>query len=224
MSVDIEARVRRANPFTPTEQLEQLFGEGASRRLLRDIHDKREGRMPDTTGNQQPTNVQDRPTATRPKTEPRTPSRGPSRRRELLVAAAALVVAIIAAGVVIGLVGGSSDEPDVGSLQPGPVSSFEDIAGITYERQGLGSERYFHFFADGTFHMSSNRDLVVDRPQRVIETRFEGTEVFITDSSDCDQGTYEIHVLQNGHLQFVPIEDTCAARSGRFDAEWAPVP
>lgn len=224
MSVDIEARVRRANPLTHTEQLEQLFGEDTSSRLFRDIHHKREGRMPDTTGNQQPTNVQDRTPATRQKTEPRTPSRGPSRRRGLLVAAAGLVVAIIAAGVVIGLLGGSSDEPDVGSLQPGPVSSFEDIAGITYERQGPGEEWYFHFFADGTFHESSNRDLVVDRPQRVIETRFEGTEVFITDNSDCDQGTYEIHVLQNGNLQFVPIEDTCVARSGNLDAEWAPVP
>ena len=137
MSVDIEARVRRANPLTHTEQLEQLFGEDASRRLLRDIHHKREGRMSDTTENQQPTNVQDRTPATRQKTERPTPSRGPSRKRGLLVAAAALVVAIIAAGVVIGLVGGSSDEPNVGSLQPGPISSFEDIGG-TYQDQGPG--------------------------------------------------------------------------------------
>ena len=65
--------------------------------------DRRSGDMP----------TQDRP---RQKTEPRTPSPGPSRRRGLLVAAAALVVAIIAAGVVIGVLGGSSDEPDAGSL------------------------------------------------------------------------------------------------------------
>ncbi len=158
------------------------------------------------------------------------PSPGLSRRRGLLVAAAALVVAIIAAGVVIGLLGGSSDEPDVGGLQPGPVSSFEDIAGITYERQGPGSEWYFHFFADGTkFHVSQNPDLVVDRPQEVHETRLEGTEVSTTTTSArCDQpdqvGTYEIHVLQNGHLQFVVIEDPCEGRSGIFNAEWAPVP
>jgi hypothetical protein len=148
----------------------------------------------------------------------------------LLVAAAALVVAIIAAGAVIGLLGGSSDEPDVGSLQPGPVSSFEDIAGITYERQGPGGEVYIYFFADGTkFHASQNPDLVVDHPQEVHETTLEGTEVFMTTtSSRCDQpdqgGTYEIHVLQNGHLQFVVIEDPCAFRSGNYNAEWAPVP
>ncbi len=146
------------------------------------------------------------------------------------MAAAALVVAIIAAGAVIGLLGGRSDEPDVGSLQPGPVSSFEDIAGITYERQGPGGEVYIHFFADGTkFHASQNPDLVVDRPQEVHETRLEGTVVSTTTTSysscEPDQvGTYEIHVLQNGHLQFVLIEDPCAARSGVFNAEWAPVP
>jgi hypothetical protein len=156
------------------------------------------------------------------------PSPGPSRRRGLLVAAAALVVAIIAAGAVIGLLGGSSDEPDVGSLQPGPVSSFEDIAGITYERQGPGGEVYIYFFADGTkFHASQNPDLVVDRPQEVHETRLEGTVVSTTTTS-CDPpdqvGVYEIHVLQNGHLQFVVIEDPCAFRSGNYNAEWAPVP
>ncbi len=30
MSLDIEARVRRANPLTQSDQLEQLFGEDAS--------------------------------------------------------------------------------------------------------------------------------------------------------------------------------------------------
>ncbi len=158
----------------------------------------------------------------------RKPETTPSRRRGLLVAAAAVVVAIIAAGVVIGLVGGSSDEPDVGSLTPGPVTSFEDIAG-TYQNQGLGPP-FFHFFADGTFHASSNRDLVVDRPGAVWQTRFEGTEILITGTSSfCPQpdqgGTYEIHLLENGNLQFVAIgEDGCGFRSGGFPGEWAPVP
>ncbi len=170
-------------------------------------------------------------------TEPRTPSPGPSRRRGLLVAAAAVVVAIIAAGVVIGLLGGSSDEPDVGSLTPGPISSFEDIAG-TYLRHGPDAPTYFLLLSDGTFHTSSDRDLVVDRPQAVFQTRFEGTEVFITTTSSfCDQpdqgGTYEIRVLENGNLQFVALDDdTCATRSGFFlglrdgvvTAEYEPVP
>ncbi len=216
MSVDIEARVRRANPLTHTEQLEQLFGEDTSSRLFRDIHHKREGRMPDTTGNQQPTNVQDRTPATRQKTEPRTPSRGPSRRRGLLVAAAGLVVAIIAAGVVIGLLGGSSDEPDVGSLQPGPITSFEDIAGTTYELQGP-SQHYMHISENGIVQGASYRDLVEDRPLWTNETRFEGTKVFVNSLTGVCRneivGIYEFHVLENGNLQFVPIEDTCVTRS-----------
>ena len=163
------------------------------------------------------------------KPTPRSARRG-SRKRGLLVASAAVVVAIIAAGVVIGLVGGSSDEPNVGSLQPGPISSFEDIAG-TYQSQGVGPQQYVHFLEGGTIHISTNRDLVVDRPSDVYKTRFEGTQVFITQTGlRCDQpdqgGTYEIHLLENGNLQFVAIdEDPCGAqRSSFLQSGFLPVP
>ncbi len=78
-------------------------------------------------------------------------------------------------------------------------------------------------------HLSSNRDLVVDRPDVVDETRFEGTKVFLKDvKGDCDdnaEATYEIHLLENGNLKFVAIEDKCAARSSGFSlTEWAPGP
>jgi RNA polymerase sigma-70 factor (ECF subfamily) len=53
MSLDIEARVRRANPLTQSDLLEQRFGEDASLRLLGDIDDRRAGRMAETTKNQQ---------------------------------------------------------------------------------------------------------------------------------------------------------------------------
>ncbi len=75
---------------------------------------------------------------------------------------------------------------DDDALQPGPVTSFEDIAG-TYERQGPGGLFFLHFFEDGAIHNSTNRDLVVDRPTWVWQTRFEGTEILITtDSAGCD--------------------------------------
>ena len=121
-----------------------------------------------------------------------------------------------------------------GAVEPGPITSFEDIAGTTYERQGIGPPGFIHFFEDGTFHGSSNRDLVEDpgAPQRfIVETRFEGTKVFLKDvKGDClpddnAEATYEIHLLENGNLQFVLIEDTCAARSSGFSLmELAPVP
>jgi hypothetical protein len=129
---------------------------------------------------------------------------------------------------VIGLLGGSSDEPDVGSLQPGPATSFEDIAGTTYEHQGPGIVWSYHIFEDGTWHGSSNPDLVKDRPAHIFETRFEGTKIFLAQiKGPCDDNPdaiYEIHLLENGNLQFVAIEDTCPTRSSFFPAEWAPVP
>ncbi len=120
---------------------------------------------------------------------------------------------------------------DDDALQPGPVTSFEDIAG-TYERQDAGGQFFLHFFEDGTLHTShaSSPDLVVDRPTVVWQTRFEGTDIFITtDSANCDQpdqgGTYELLVLENGNVEFVAVEeDGCATRSSLFPVEWAPVP
>ena len=127
---------------------------------------------------------------------------------------------------------------DDDALQPGPVTSFEDIAG-TYERQGPGGQFFLHFFEDGRLHQSSSPDLIVDRPSVVWQTRSEGTEIFITGST-CDEnigidahyggqpdqgGTYELLVLENGNVEFVAVgEDGCAGRSSRFQVEWAPVP
>ena len=145
----------------------------------------------------------------------------PNRRRGLLVTAAAVVVAIIAGGVVIGLLGGSSDEPDVGSLSPGPitpVTSYEDIAG-TYRNDAVPFAYFaLHIFEDGTWHVSENGPFAVkDRPDETYETRFEATKVFVTETQgDCGDDTeaiYEIGLLENGNLQFVPIEDTCGTRS-----------
>ena len=122
-----------------------------------------------------------------------------------------------------------------GEVEPGPITSFEDIAGTTYELQGIGPPGFIHFFEDGTFHGSSNRDLVEDpgAPQRfIVETRFEGTKLFVKALKEtafsCDddpEAIYEIHLLENGNLQFVAIEDKCLHRSKDVpETEWAPVP
>jgi hypothetical protein len=124
-----------------------------------------------------------------------------------------------------------------GKVEPGPITSFEDIAG-TYQSQRTGSGEsgapgFIHFFEDETFwHASSNRDLVEDRPTTIMEARFEGTTVFVNNSwgicvdEDAIAGgaIYEIHLLENGNLQLVVIEDTCALRATMYQAEYAPVP
>ncbi len=117
-----------------------------------------------------------------------------------------------------------------GEAEPGPVTSFEDIAG-TYQILWVGPPLFFHFFEDGTWHGSSNPDLVEDRPDGVMETRFEGTKLFVKALKEtafsCDDdpaAIYEIHLLENGNLQLVAIEDSCVHRLGDFQAEWEPVP
>ncbi|MEE8375530.1 MAG: hypothetical protein V3S26_04335, partial [Acidimicrobiia bacterium] len=132
---------------------------------------------------------------------------------------------VVAVGVAFAIVGNLGST--VAEVEPGPITSFEDIAGTTYERQGaLGG--YIHFFEDGTYHGSSNPDLVVDRPIGIHETRFEGTTVFLHQTKgDCDDNpdaTYEIHLLEDGNLRFVVVEDACAIRSSLLLAEFTPLP
>ena len=84
-------------------------------------------------------------------------------------------------------------------------------------------------FEDGTIHVSQNSDLVEDRPEVIVETRFEGTKVFLKEiQGACDDdpdAIYEIHLLENGNLNLVAIEDPCGIRSGFWQgAEWEPAP
>ncbi len=118
-----------------------------------------------------------------------------------------------------------------GEVEPGPITSFEDIAGTTYERGPGHSPIYVQFSEDGTWHASTIRDLVEDSPSHIYETRFEGTKLFVKalkeNGFSCDddpEAIYEIHRLENGNLEFVAIEDPCAHRSSDFQAEWEPVP
>ena len=115
-------------------------------------------------------------------------------------------------------------------VEPGPITSFDDIAGTIYQRQRPGAPWYELYFDDGTFHASMNRDLVEESPSVIAENRFEGTKIFYhAIKNTCDgnpDAIYEIHLLENGNLQYVAIEDPCSIRLNTFEAEagWAPVP
>jgi hypothetical protein len=153
----------------------------------------------------------------------------PRNRRGLLIgAAAAALVIIVGVGAFAFIADDGTNVAGSGDVETGPVTSFEDIAG-TYQHQGLGPPVFFHFFEDGTFHRSENRDLVEDRPSSITETRFEGTKVFLTETKGvCDDdpdAIYEIHLLENGNLQFVGVdEDPCRIRSTLDGSEWTLVP
>jgi len=206
MSVDVESRVKRANLIIRDEHLEQLFGDETSNRFLLDILAKKEGRMTDNRPDQQPTLE---------KTQRTAPTQ-PQKRFRLGVALAAFLI-VVAVGVAFATV--SNRGSTVAEVEPGPVTSFDDIAGTIYRSPGTGLDQYLYFLEDGTINGSTNPDLVVDRPSDVRTTRFDGTQALITStSSRCPQpdqgGTYEIHLLENGNVQFLAIdEDPCALRS-----------
>ena len=158
-----------------------------------------------------------------------------SRRRFGLVAAAAVVVLVIgAAAAILTLTGDGGDDVVAASpTTPGPITSFDDIAGTIYQRQITGAPLgLLYFFEDGIFHGSTNPELIVDRPFVVFQTSFEETKILITTADlfcedQPDQGgTYELLVLENGNLMFVAVdEDSCGQRWGNFsNTEWVPIP
>jgi len=119
-------------------------------------------------------------------------------------------------------------------VEPGPITSFDDIAGTYLWQRGPGTQlpHYVQISEDGTLNWSTDLVRIEDRPNGVMETRFEGTKIFTTpvgaSAFPCGvfaEAIYEIHLLENGNLQFVAIEDLCAHRSEDLtETEWAPVP
>jgi hypothetical protein len=98
MSVEIEARVRRANLVSQDPHLDRLYGDELSHRLLRDVYSKKEGRMSEMTDRPEQGTVQDAPVdekAFRPtrSTKTRSPAFVP-----------AILTAVIAVGVIVALV------------------------------------------------------------------------------------------------------------------------
>ncbi len=211
------AALREANPVPDAARFEQTRSSSAA--FLQATIERSE-HMTKTVKNKQQTRVEPEPEATG-----RDPVGLPRRRqgaRGPLVAIAAVVVVVMigAAAAILTLSGDGGD--DVVAASPttsGPISSFDDIAGRIYRSQGIGSNEYMYFLEDGTMNVSANPDLVVDRPSDVYTTRLDGTQVFISiTSSRCPQpdqgGIWEIHLLENGSVQFLAIdEDPCALRS-----------
>ena len=108
MSSDLETRIRRANPMARPDQLEQLYGEDMSSRLLGDI--RKADRMVETTQERTPrTSV--------PK----------SSRRGWLIAAAAAVAVLVAGGLfVIAIPGSETAAPPAGTDPVAVVNSAYD--------------------------------------------------------------------------------------------------
>ena len=165
------------------------------------------------------------------------PTQSGSRRNVLALVGALTVVVVVGAAVLLasgdgGEVSPAATSEPVSEVELGPITSFEDIAGtyeVIHEIQGLSQRVFFHFFEDGTVTRSTNQDLVEDDPSSITETRFEGTKIFLTETKGIcganPDAIYEIHLLENGNLQFVGVdEDPCTIRSTLDGSEWVPVP
>ncbi len=146
-------------------------------------------------------------------------------------AAAAALVVIVGVVAFVFVADDGTDVAGSGEVETGPITSFEDIAGTIYKRGPGHSQLYFQFFEDGTFHLSTSRFFVEDARglTHIYETTFEETKLFVkalkeTEYSCDDDPIYEIHLLENGNLQLVAIEDPCVHRFGDWQAEWEPVP
>jgi hypothetical protein len=108
MSFDVETRVRRANLVSRHRQLDRLYGNDLSHRLLRDVYSKKEGRMSEMTDRPDQGAVTDAPTdekAFRPTPAPR--------RRRSPAYVPAILTAVIAIGVIVALA----------ARQPAPVAA-----------------------------------------------------------------------------------------------------
>ena len=126
MTIDIEARVRRANLLARGDQLDQLFDSELSTHFLRDIYAKKEGRMSDMTdrprsaGTVEETGGHQLPAATKPP------------RRQGPAWALAGFVAVLAVGVVLALV---TREPEPVAVTPVEESAEAFMAAVKCPRQ-----------------------------------------------------------------------------------------
>ncbi len=166
-----------------------------------------------------------------PPVQPTRPRPIPVRWRGPLIAiAAAVVVLVIGAAMAILTLSGDGGNDvitdsttttvAVQALQPDLITSFEDVAGTYVNPKPSYGSFALHIFEGGTWHVAENPFLVEELPEETYETRFEGTKVFLTETrGDCGDDTeaiYEVGLLENGNLEFVPIEDTCGTRSRKM--------
>ena len=121
------------------------------------------------------------------------------------------------------------------SSQPGLVTSADDIPGAWHRTSG--APWYLAFHEDGTINGSASLEAVVNgRGHDEWKYRFEGTQLILEGSGGhCEKsqiGIFEVHLLENGNLKFLTVEDECASRAGQLGGrpddgivrEYEPVP
>jgi hypothetical protein len=112
------------------------------------------------------------------------------------------------------------------SRTPGPrlATRLEDILGI-WQASGI----FYRFNQDGTYTGAFSLDSLEAETERAHfegEFWFEGTQLFLrelkaVDVTPCGDKTasYQVQLLENGHLKFTASEDACPWRYGALVGE-----
>ena len=172
------------------------------------------------------------------------------RSRSTLIAVAAGVALL--AGIGAAVFAASTDDADsvagIPTVEEPEASEFaENIVGIWHR---ISSDpMYMRFLEDGTMNFAESPEKVSEGLGDQWKYRVEGTQFFVEEiRGQCETrddvvqplpenrppastGSYQVHLLGNGNLRFVVIEDECRQRTtflyGRPDdgitREWEPV-
>ena len=112
----------------------------------------------------------------------------------------------------------ATEPPEETTTSTPRVPSFEDLAG-TYGAKDPGGVGFFRIMDDGTLHWAPRED----GPEIVLNARFEGTSVLVTDP-DCGEGVvgvYEFDLLETGDLEVVLVGDSCPGRADNVPGIYA---
>lgn len=96
------------------------------------------------------------------------------------------------------------------------VASLDEIAG--WWKAVQGGDGVMHIEGNGTWTLFYEQEPMADGPRAMGEIRVEDSRFLIAenvwgDEAVCgDTGTYEVHLLTDGHIKFVAIEDNCQHR------------
>ena len=114
------------------------------------------------------------------------------------------------------------------SATPVQATSAKEILGLWHGEGRDGMQ--FKFEEDGTCQQTQIRDSLDNNPNVTCEYKFEGDQLIFTTLEvrglpPCEEdiGIYEVHLLENGNIKFMVVEDSCRPRVSSTAVEHVPI-